>query len=206
MRFKSPLIWLFVLFGVVAVVCAYLNASLKDVRRETDAINRYARMGAHIRGVNIDGWLIKLTGRKPHFSATELCMGDPKCFNEIGTGAFVAMMENRIVKPSDSDLIHLSALRSLKELKITSDKVTDSGLAPIANLKELEVLELTLPRMTDSGLQCLQALPHLRVLRLTGTRVSEVGTAKLKGMNARLQIQEVAAISQGSHSVRTKSA
>jgi len=68
---------------------------------------------------------------------------------------------------SDSGIVEVAKMQSLKRLHMARDQLTDAGLRSLGKLASLEVLDLYgNPRMTDDGLKALTHLHSLRYLRL----------------------------------------
>lgn len=107
----------------------------------------------------------------------------------------------------DSWLVHLTALKNLKTLKLWSTAITDAGLATIGQLDDLEQLRLydcskvsgaglihlrglmnlssldvEKTNVDGDGLKDLRGLPNLRSLNLLETRVDDDGLVHLEGL------------------------
>ncbi len=67
---------------------------------------------------------------------------------------------------TDGDLALLGYLPELRELRLSSSRVTDAGLAHLLPLRELESLSLACPQVTPEGRSVLAELPRLRWLRV----------------------------------------
>jgi Leucine-rich repeat (LRR) protein len=70
---------------------------------------------------------------------------------------------------TDDGLAHLTKMRSLKKLEISSSQVTDRGLSYLKQIKTLERIDLPQrnQRITDIGLAHLAELPNLRHLEVS---------------------------------------
>jgi internalin A len=88
----------------------------------------------------------------------------------------------------------LAGLKSLRELDISSSRVTDAGLKELAKLKGLRRLNLRRTEVTDTGLKELAALQDLRTLGLAEMdNVTEAGVVALRKLlpNAKINTTEV---------------
>jgi hypothetical protein len=107
---------------------------------------------------------------------------------------------------ADPAMVHLKALRQLRELDLGYSHITDAGLAAIADstelrslclygtkvtddglrhlrrLNKLETLVLASENFSDAGLENIARVPSLKLLNLNGTRVSDAGLTHLYGL------------------------
>jgi hypothetical protein len=107
---------------------------------------------------------------------------------------------------ADSAMVHLKALKELRELNLGYSHITDAGLEAIENstelrslylygtkvtddglrhlrrLDKLETLALAFEDLSDAGLEHIGRLPSLKVLNLNGTRVTDAGLVHLYGL------------------------
>jgi internalin A len=79
----------------------------------------------------------------------------------------------------DDGLRRLRALKDLKILFVTDNRITDAGARHLGGLTRLRLLGLTGTRIGDAGLEHLQGLPNLADLRLARTRVTDSGLEHL---------------------------
>jgi hypothetical protein len=107
---------------------------------------------------------------------------------------------------ADPAMVHLKALKELRELNLGYSQITDAGLAAIADstelrslylygtkvtddglrhlhrLNKLETLVLASENFSDAGLEHVASLPSLKLLNLNGTRVTDAGLPHLFGL------------------------
>ena len=83
---------------------------------------------------------------------------------------------------TDDALARLEGLATLKSLDLEETRVTDEGLVHLRSLVNLESLYLAKTQITDAGLVHLKAMANLRVLCLEGTQVTDAGLAHLMEM------------------------
>jgi hypothetical protein len=87
----------------------------------------------------------------------------------------------------NSWLVHLTALKNLKTLKLWSTAITDAGLATIGQLDDLEQLRLyDCSKVSGAGLKHLRGLVNLESLDIEKTSVDGDGLKHLRGL-ARLR-------------------
>ena len=85
-------------------------------------------------------------------------------------------------KVTDSDLAHIRALGSLRELHASMTNIGDEGLAHVGALRRLTVLNLAATRITDDGLAALNKLVALEILKLSSTSIGDAGLAHLAAL------------------------
>lgn len=81
-------------------------------------------------------------------------------------------MLNKHNKATDDALLACTSLTGLKQLSITSPKITDKGLAYLANLDELKWLDVGDADISGKQLSLLPCLRNLNFLRLDTDRSS----------------------------------
>ena len=81
-----------------------------------------------------------------------------------------------------AELSHVSRLKGLEELYLTSSKVTDKELANLAGLHRLRKLDLSGTEVTDRGMTNLEGLGQLEFLNLSQTVVGDAGLAHLRDL------------------------
>ena len=82
----------------------------------------------------------------------------------------------------DRPLQYLTPLTRLKQLNLSSTRITDAGLKTIEGLVNLKGLGLSFTGVTDLGMKHLAALTRLEELALLSTRVTDAGVRHLKGL------------------------
>ena len=81
---------------------------------------------------------------------------------------------------TDTELVHLQGLTSLRQLVLRNTPITSAGLAHLAELTHLKILVLTGSLVTDAGLVHLQQLKGLTFLALNNTQITDAGIHQLK--------------------------
>ena len=91
---------------------------------------------------------------------------------------------------TDRGLAHVSEIKTLRVLTISSPAITDEGLAALAALPELEHLHIAgCDQLTDEGLVHLSALPKLEVLGVGGCKqITDRGIVHLKKLTGLRQL------------------
>jgi hypothetical protein len=82
---------------------------------------------------------------------------------------------------TDTGLVHLKGLKSLRNLTLGGLSITDAGLEPLNDLPNLGGLYLYGTQVRGPGLGWLKSLPALAVLYLDGSAVTDDGLGALKG-------------------------
>ena len=95
------------------------------------------------------------------------------------------LLANFVTAPQNGDAL-VQLLLPLKKqlvwLKLGSSTITDSALVVISNLTSLRKLQIDHTAITDSGLSKLKHLHELRHLNLVGTKVTGKGIMQLKDL------------------------
>lgn len=76
---------------------------------------------------------------------------------------------------SDAAMVHLKALKQLRELDLGYSDITDAGLACIENATELRTICLYGTKVTDGGLSYLYRMDKLETLVLASSNFSDAG-------------------------------
>jgi hypothetical protein len=80
---------------------------------------------------------------------------------------------------TDDSLRNFGKMPQLQGLQFRSKQITDEGIAHLSSLKQLFCLRLSNARITDDGLRALSGHEKLRVLDLDGTHVTGTGLSHL---------------------------
>lgn len=83
--------------------------------------------------------------------------------------------EPRECDVTDEQLERLAGLSNLRELRLSSHKITDTGLCSIATLKNLRMLSIRGASFTNKGLEALSHLTDLRELRISSPFITGSG-------------------------------
>ncbi len=83
--------------------------------------------------------------------------------------------EPRECDVTDEQLERLAGLSNLRELRLSSHKITDTGLCSIATLKNLRMLSIRGASFTNKGLEALSHLTELRELRISSSSITSSG-------------------------------
>ena len=67
---------------------------------------------------------------------------------------------------NDDGLVHLQALKKLRELDLSATSVMSAGMVHLTALPNLETLHLSVVGVGDEGLKTLATIPSLKVLDL----------------------------------------
>jgi hypothetical protein len=81
---------------------------------------------------------------------------------------------------TDSNLVRLRHLKSLRNLYLDNTAVTDAGLPQLSGLPTLQILSLVHTQVTDAGLPNFTGMSNLRKLYLDGTWVTETSIQRLR--------------------------
>jgi hypothetical protein len=168
-RFQLPH-WGWFLLGTVAFVIAEIGLSIwLRYRREQQVIQKIKSWGGRVV-VETGGpdWLRSLAG--------EDRIKRTKVFTRINS---VALQNARI---ADSEIAHLSGLRNVRCLYLSSTGLTNAGLAALSGCTNVEVLRIDGTGVTDDGLVHLSAMTKLNYLSLKSTAVSDAGLVHLDGL------------------------
>lgn len=84
---------------------------------------------------------------------------------------------------SDSGLVYLRGLTSLRVLSLEFAQITDVALAHVQALNGLEELYLSHTQVTDAGLIYIRALINLQYLSLQETQVTDDGLSHLRALS-----------------------
>jgi hypothetical protein len=89
---------------------------------------------------------------------------------------------------TDIGLLHLSHLKGLKVLELTSTSIGDNGLSAISALENLQSLGLSHSMVTTSGLVHVKNLLQLREIWLSSNNVDDDALDYFKDMNILVQL------------------
>jgi hypothetical protein len=92
----------------------------------------------------------------------------------------VVSVDLRMTDATDTDLAPLEGLKSLQDLRLSSNHITDAGLVHLKGLTNLRRLDLDFNRISDAGLANLEGLTNLRRLDLRVTKVTIAGLERLQ--------------------------
>ena len=81
---------------------------------------------------------------------------------------------------TDTEMPHLRALPTLRQLTLNDTAVTDAGLAELTQLDELTHITLDSTQITDACVGRLKMFPALQFLSLRNTRITDAGMTDLK--------------------------
>ena len=117
-----------------------------------------------------------------------------------GNGTMRTRITNRMLAP-------IRQMAGLKELSLSSDRITDAGLEHLQHLPLLEKLTLFGTGFTDRGLVSLESLSSLQVVIIENRRITDAGLVHFEGLkNLReLQLWGTAVTPQGVARLKAKS-
>jgi hypothetical protein len=130
-RFRFSLAALFVAFAVLA---AGMSWTLREYRRQSDAIDSLRAKGAFFLLLNDDGSRFVVDAHDRSVARA--------LFGKYRGARAVQMELSRPQEFTDDDLRHVAALPDLEWLAISESMVTDRGLRDIAKLRNLQRIDL----------------------------------------------------------------
>ncbi len=141
-----------------------------------------------LKEVDIDGQV----GEEYSVPIEKLRESDQNYVTVMSLGGEVkAEQEDRILHVSfdessmltNTSLIKLSEVATLKRLDLNNTQVTDEGLVHLTSMKEIVFLDLRDNPIGDNGLKSLAEFPKLKALNLIGTKITDSGLKHIRNMS-----------------------
>jgi|SRR5579872_1520014 len=169
--------------GLAAIVLIVAGVTLRiwaPIYRQHLAIREFERAGGYVATVKSwPDWLQRLSGTGPSQTDSRL-----KVFDEP-MGAYAGKCRSI----TDSDLVSLRALPTLRARNLSRTQVTDDGIDHLVVLKNLEILVLDFTHVTDTGLVRLKGLKNLKKPSVKAIVASDKGLYELKRALPEVQIE-----------------
>jgi Leucine-rich repeat (LRR) protein len=143
---------------------------LRQARKQREAVEAILRTGGRVR------YDYQMTGTEPQAPEWLWELLGDDFFFDVSSVNLQLLVDDDVIK-------HLTDLPNLREVYLSSSKVTDAGLEEyIEGRTNLELLSLWDTHVTDAGLQHLKGLINLERLYLEGTQVTDAGLEHIKGL------------------------
>src|SRR5437868_6805323 len=150
-------------FLIVASLGLWIGA---PIYRQRVAIRKFEFAGGRVVTVkNWPGWLLRLSDSGPNQTHPRL-----RIFDEP-LGAYA----DKSSSITDSDLVSLRALPTLRAINLSRTQVTDDGIEHLVALKNLETIVLDFTHVTDTGVKLLKDLKALKKLSIKAIVASDEG-------------------------------
>jgi len=173
-RFQFGLKSLLLFTALVAILCSWCAARMRQARRQKEAVLAIEDAGGHVlydHEFRFDDGSVPQLPHPPGWPP-------PPCLLDLHFQHDVAYLT--FSRATDAELIHLESLTSLDSLDLQHTDVTDVGLVHVKGLRSLRKLWLDDTQVTDAGLLNLKELSRLQCLDLSGTQVTDAGLVNLK--------------------------
>lgn len=166
--------------------CSGTDAGLSRVAK-IKSLTRLTIVGIRLSGERLD--VLKDLPNLTSLSFTGTDIGQPGITNIAGLKGITRLSLSLPNSTSfgDKDLATLSAMSSLKFLRVSHPEaedsfITDQGLAYISTLTGIEhlLLGVNCENVTDAGLKHLEALTSLKDLNLPNSRITRAGVERLQ--------------------------
>ena len=171
LRFQFSIRSMMLFVTVVAVVCSWFAVKMQQARRQREVVEKAVFPNYDYQ---LDADRHRLSGTQPP---------GPRWLRDlVGVDFLSDLVALEYKQATDTELVHLKGLTSLRELWLGATQVTDAGLVHLKGLTSLEALGLSNTQVADAGLIHLKGLTSLERLDLENTQVTDAGLVHLKGL------------------------